>query len=296
MHDARLKRLIVSVRLNEYKMRDQNRNVPFTPDEIAESAAACRAAGAAIVHFHARNADGSPCFDKEVYAECAAKIREKSDILVDVTLGQVGVSGDDNRISHVRHMARDARTKADFAAVDTGSTNVDAYDPLSRAFRSTHRAYVNSIASCISLIREMRTAGVRPAVSAWTVPFLRACDALIDSGVLEEPVSVQIVLCEGGIVGGHPGTARGLQSMIDHLPLQRRIEWTVCCKEGNLFPAAALAMQAGGHVSPGIGDYAYPELGHPDNATLVTHMVALARAIGRPTASPAETRVMLGLD
>lgn len=290
------KKLMVSVRLNEYKLREHNPHVPYTPQEIAEAAAACREAGACIVHFHARHPDGSPCFDPEVYAECAARIRERCDILVDVTLGQVNVSGDDQRLAHVRHMARDARTRVDFAAVDTGSTNVDAYDAQARRFRSTGRAYVNSVASCITLIRDMQAAGVRPAVSAWTVPFLRTCDALIDSDVLQEPVSVQIVLCEGGIVGGHPGTAKGLQSMVDHLPLHRRIEWTVCCKEGNLFPAAAAAIQMGGHVAPGIGDYAYPELGYPDNAALVRQMVALGRAIGREPATPAEARVMLGLD
>ncbi|HBT42843.1 MAG TPA: hypothetical protein DEB21_12720, partial [Rhodospirillaceae bacterium] len=38
------KKVIIEVRVNEYMARDVNPNVPFTPDEIAEAAAACREA------------------------------------------------------------------------------------------------------------------------------------------------------------------------------------------------------------------------------------------------------------
>lgn len=289
------KKLIVSVRLNEYKLRTANPNIPYTPDEIARAAADCRKAGASIVHFHARNPDGSPCFEPEVFAECVRKIRERSDILVDVTLGQVNVAGDEQRIAHIRHMAKSAQTRPDFAAVDTGSTNVDAYDATAHRFISTNRSYVNSIDTCRFLIREMQSMGVRPAISAWAVPFLRGCASLLDHGDLPEPASVQIVLCDGGILGGHPNTPRGLMSMVEHLPLNYKIEWTVCCKEGNLFSAAATAIELGGHISPGLGDYAYPELGLPDNAVLVSRMVELGRSMGREPASVSDTRAMLGL-
>lgn len=290
-----VKKLLVCARINEYKSRAENRHVPFTPDEIAESAADCRRAGASIVHFHARNPDGSPNFDAEVYAECAAKIRERSDILIDVTLGQANVSGPDARIAHIRHMAASPETRPDFGAVDTGSTNVDTYDAGTRQYRSTNRSYVNSIETCQFLIREMRALGVTPAISAWAVPFLRGLDSLIDSGELAEPTSVQIVLCDGGLLGGHPNTPAGLLSMVDQLPRNRRLEWMVCVKEGNIFAAAAIAISLGGHISPGLGDYAYPELGYPSNGELVAHLVALARAMGRPAAAPDDCRRMLAM-
>ena len=54
------KKMIIEARINEYAMREENRHVPWTPDEIAETAARCRQAGASIVHFHARKPDGSP--------------------------------------------------------------------------------------------------------------------------------------------------------------------------------------------------------------------------------------------
>ena len=54
--DARDGKVMIEVRCNEYTMRDRNPNVPWSAAEIAEDAARCRDAGAAVVHYHARNA------------------------------------------------------------------------------------------------------------------------------------------------------------------------------------------------------------------------------------------------
>ncbi len=55
-----MKRMILEARINEYATRDETPHVRWTPDEIAEAAARCREAGASIVHFHAKEPDGSP--------------------------------------------------------------------------------------------------------------------------------------------------------------------------------------------------------------------------------------------
>jgi len=44
-----MKKMILEARINEYAMRDENPHVPWTADEIAETAARCREAGASIV-------------------------------------------------------------------------------------------------------------------------------------------------------------------------------------------------------------------------------------------------------
>lgn len=41
-----------------------------------------------------------------MYAEIVARIREKTDILIDSTLGQITVKEDENRLAHVREMGR----------------------------------------------------------------------------------------------------------------------------------------------------------------------------------------------
>jgi uncharacterized protein (DUF849 family) len=290
-----MKKLIITVRVNEYMSRAVNRNVPFTPDEIAETARECREAGASIIHFHARNPDGSPCHAPEVYAEIVAKIRERTDILVDSTLGQITVSESENRLAHIRLMGQQSKTRPDFAAVDAGSSNIDAYDREKKAFRTLDKVYLNSTETCLFLAKGMTEAGVKPHLSVWAVPFVRMVEAFLDMGAIREPAYVQCVLAEGGIVGAHPCTNRGLEALIDFLPPQRRIEWTVACKEGNLFNVAALALERGGHLAPGIGDYPYPELDCPTNAGLVRRFADLGRAIGRVPATTDEARELLGI-
>jgi len=289
------KKLLITVRVNEYMSRAVNRNVPFTPEEIAATAAECRAAGASIIHFHARNSDGSPSHAPEIYAEIVERIRDRTDILIDSTLGQITVSEDENRLAHIRLMGKQSRTRPDFAAVDTGSSNIDAYDAQTKRFKTVDKVYLNSTETCLFLAQGMTAAGVKPHLSVWAVPFVRMVDAFLDMGAIEEPAYVQCVLAEGGIVGAHPCTPRGLEALIDFMPANRRIEWTVCCKEGNLFNVAQFALERGGHLAPGIGDYPYTELGCPGNAELVQRCADLGRAMGREPATTPEARSMLGI-
>lgn len=289
------KKVIIEVRINEYAMRASNPNVPWTPEEIGADAAACRAAGASIVHFHARGMDGAASHEVATYAGTIRAIRSRCDLLVHPTLGQITVAGDQARIGPVEAMARDPATRPDFAPIDMGSTNIDPYDPAQKRFVSENKVYVNSVGTLSFLARRMRAAGVKPYLCAWTVPFVRAIEAFLDAGILEEPAMAGFVLTEGGLYGGHPGTVRGLETLLEFLPTHRRIEWSVMCKHGNLLPAAMAALERGGHVSIGLGDYPYNELGMPTNAELVSEIVRMARAIGREPATPTEVRTMLAM-
>ncbi|MFM9940720.1 MAG: 3-keto-5-aminohexanoate cleavage protein [Hyphomicrobiaceae bacterium] len=290
-----MKKLIIEVRVNEYAMRDGNPHVPWTAAEIGRDARAIREAGASVIHFHARGNDGSPAHKPDDYAACIREIRRTSDLIVHPTLGQITVGGQAERIAHIIELAKDPALKPEIAAIDTGSANIDIFDAGTKTFRTSGKVYVNAHDTLMMFCRQFADLGVRPVISAWNGPFLRSGGALMAMGLIPEPAYALLVHCEGGLLGGHPATADGLRSFVTHLPRDRRIEWTVCCKHGNLFPVAMQAIAEGGHVSIGIGDYDYPELGQPTNADLVREIARLARLIGRGVASPAEARVMLGL-
>ena len=89
-------------------------------------------------------------------------------------------------------------------------------------------------------------------------------------------------------LGGHPATLKGLQAHLDFLPPGKRVEWTAMTYGGNLFGLAAAIISQGGHISIGLGDYPYNELGMPTNADLIRRIVAIARECGREIATPAE--------
>jgi 3-keto-5-aminohexanoate cleavage enzyme len=59
--------------------REQQPNLPISPDEIAEAAYQAWKAGASIAHIHARKADGTPTQDMEVYREIKEKTAKKCD-------------------------------------------------------------------------------------------------------------------------------------------------------------------------------------------------------------------------
>ncbi len=290
-----MKKLIIEVRVNEYAMRDGNPNVPWTPAELGRDARAIRDAGASVIHFHARGANGESAHLPEEYAACIREIRGQSDLIVHPTLGQITVGGQEERIRHIVELAKDPALKPEIAAIDTGSANIDIFDAPTRTFKTTGKVYVNSHDTLMLFCRRFRDLGVRPVISAWNGPFLRSGGALMAMGLISEPAYALLVHCEGGLLGGHPATNDGLRSFLSHLPRDRRIEWTVCCKHGNLFPVAMQAIAEGGHVSIGIGDYDYPELGQPTNADLVREIVRMACLVGRDVATPSEARAMLAL-
>lgn len=290
-----MQKLIIEVRVNEYAMRDGNPHVPWTAEDLGRDAQAIREAGASVIHFHARKPDGAPAHEPEAYAAAIREIRKASDLIVHPTLGQITVGGSEERIRHIVELAKDPRLKPEIAAIDTGSANIDIFDAASATFRTTGKVYVNAHETLMLFCRRFRDLGVRPVISAWNGPFLRSGGALMAMGLIPEPAYALLVHCEGGLLGGHPATSDGLGCFLTHLPKDKRVLWTVCCKHGNLFPVAMQAIAEGGHVSIGIGDYDYPELGQPTNADLVREIVRMARLVGREVASPEEARRMLAL-
>ena len=288
-------KIIIEARINEYMQRDENPHVPWTPVEIAQAAADCRAEGASIVHYHVRNTDGSPCHDPEMYNDALRRIRDACDILVHPTLGQVTIKGDEARLRHIVETQNDPILKPDFAPIDMGSTNVDRFDSVAKAYRTDDLAYVNSIGTLQFFARRMRELGVKPELVSWTVPFTRTIEAFLEMGLVDEPVYLLFSLTDSGIFGGHPGTIRGLQAHLDFLPRDRNIVWSASNKIGNLFGPAALACEQGGNIAVGLGDYPYLELGQPTNGAVIREFVRLARGFGREPATPAETRHLLGM-
>ena len=61
--------------------KEANPNIPISPDEIIEEAAGCLSAGATIIHIHARDKDGRPTADPEVFKEIVDGIKKKGDAI-----------------------------------------------------------------------------------------------------------------------------------------------------------------------------------------------------------------------
>jgi uncharacterized protein (DUF849 family) len=291
-----MEKVIIEVRINEYASRNRNANVPFSPEEICEEALQCWRAGASIIHYHARDPKtGAPSAETAIYADTARRIRDKSDLLLMPTLGAWTLPSPEARMSHIVEMAKDPATKPDFAPIDMGTSNVDVFDKRNHRFLTDDVVYLNTTNTLQYFARTIRESGVRPVAVLWNVSAIRATNALVESGLFEAPVYAEIVLTEGGLLAGHPGTVRGLESMIDFIPESPRFEWNVMCVGGNLFPLVGAAIERGGHIAIGLGDYPYSEFGTPRNGELVERVALMARQVGREVATPTDARRILGL-
>lgn len=70
-----------------YKTKKDHPRLPMTPKELAETAAACRDAGAAMIHLHVRDHDGVHLLDEHAYRTATAAVGAAvgKDMVVQIT-------------------------------------------------------------------------------------------------------------------------------------------------------------------------------------------------------------------
>ena len=291
-------KLIIDARLNEYTSREPNPNIPFSPDEIARDAAACREAGASIVHYHARDPEsGAPSADPTLYAETARQIRNNCDAIIMPTLGANTVTDLDERISHLEFMAKEDATRAELAPLDLASISLGIWREGMNEVGGDDLVYYNSVGALKTLAARARAVGAQPMAAIWNVGSLRILEAFVQTGVLPRTIFAELFTTEGGLIAGHPGTRAGLQALIDFVPDSVDCLWAAACYGANALELVEQAVEQGGHVAIGLGDYAYPELGggQPTNAEVIAAVVEIARRKGREISTPEEARVRLDL-
>jgi 3-keto-5-aminohexanoate cleavage enzyme len=215
-------------------------------------------------------------------------------MLVNPTLGASTIPDPAQRVAHIPELAVDEATRPDFAPVDLGSFNVDPFDWESKTFRAEDIVYRTSVSGLRHEIDAITACGVGVQSVLWTVGSARCLGAFLAMGVLPSPAFAQVTLSDV-MLSTHPGTVRGMQTLVEFLPRDQQVHWSVSCFGGNLLKLVTTAVESGGHVSIGLGDYPYRELGEPTNAEVVAEVVRMVRAVGREPATPADVRDVLAI-
>lgn len=290
-----MKKLVIEVRMNEAASKAANPNVPYTPEEIVADAVACARAGAAVVHFHARNADATESSRTDDFRAVIEGIRDQCDVLVHPTLGRFREGlGSDSRTAHLREMIEQSNLRPDIAPLDLGSNNLDMWDPAARQFIGDGFVYRNTTLDLRQMATQLTGWGITPQLAIWSVPALRLMGAMMEAGYLPEPAYPVLFLSSERFLAGHPATSLGLRAFLDAMPAGKRVEWSVLVHGQSMLAILPEVIGLGGHVSIGLGDHSYAELGQPGNAQLVERVVEVARLMGREIATPEEARDMLG--
>ncbi len=250
-------------------------NLPLTTDAIAEEATAAWRAGAAVIHLHAREEDGTPTQDREVFAALVDAIRERGcEAILNLSCGTAGGRSErDDRLGPLE-------LGPEMGSLDCGTINFG------------DRIFEGDVPFLRRMAQAFRDHGVAPELECFDTGHVGLALALREEGLLDDPLRVQFVL---GVPGtGVPASFEQVEHMRRLLP--PRAVWSVCAIGRDQLPMNAYCLIAGGHVRTGLEDNLYFERGvRATNSELVARVVRLAGELGRPFASVEQAREILAL-
>ena len=276
--------------------QDRSHHVPRSPKQIADSAIDAAKAGAAVVHCHVRDPEtGIPSRKIEYYKEVTNRIREAEvDVILNLTAGMGGdmvfgsvdsplpysengtdMAGADERVQHLEECLPEICT------LDCGTMN----------FAEADYVMTNTPGMLRSMAQKMTNLGVRPEIEAFDTGHLWFAKQLVNEGLIENPVMVQLCM---NVPWGAPDDLNTLMAMVNNIPN----EWTFSAFSlgRHQMPYVAAAVLAGGNVRVGLEDNIFLDKGVlATNAQLVERASKIINNLGAKIIGPSEVRQKLNL-
>lgn len=269
-----MEKLIITAALTGGEVtRKQQPNLPLTPEEIAEAAYDCYLAGVSIVHVHARDEEGNPTQDYEVYKKISELIAEKCNVIFQPSTG--------GSIWHTfEERMQPLKLNPEYATLDAGTCNFG------------DGVFMNSPEYITNFAKEMLARNVKPEIEVFERGMIENALRLVKAGLLTEPINFNFVL---GVPGAAPGHVDDLVFLANHIPPGSN--WTVSGIGRHQLLLAMHAMSMGGHVRIGFEDNIYYHKGvlANSNAQLAARISRIAKEMGREIATPDEARKILGI-
>lgn len=289
-----MEKLIITVAVTgSLTTRNQNPNIPYTPEEIAASTVeACRA-GASVVHLHAREpSTGKPVQDVDLFKETIRLIRRGCGILINTSTGGGPGMTFDERIGIIPALSADRETKPEMASLNSGSINFGILSRKNREF-VLDAVQLNPWSQLLRFADTMKKHGVKPESEIYEVGMINNVRVLQEIGAIDAPLHFQFVL---GVMGGMQATVENLVFLRSVVP--QGSTWSLCTVGLDIFTLGPVAIAAGGHVRVGLEDTVHVAKGKlaKSNAEIVTKMARIAGEMGKELASPQDARRILNLE
>jgi len=269
------KTIITVAPTGAWPTKEHNPAIPITPEEIAADVYECWQAGAAVAHLHMRDEHGKGTMDKERFRKTVSLIREKCDIILNLT-----TSGDLNATDETR-MAHLIELKPELASFDAGSMNW-----------MHNSLFLNPPAFLEKLGQVMQENSVKPEVEVFDAGMYYNAAYYVKKGVLKAPCHFQFVL---GAAGGTAATVENLVFLKSLLPADAT--WSAIGIGAGHMPILLATIALGGNVRVGMEDnvlYAKGRLAK-SNAEFVERAVRLIGEANHTAATPEDARMILRL-
>ncbi|MGO9882460.1 MAG: 3-keto-5-aminohexanoate cleavage protein [Solirubrobacteraceae bacterium] len=272
-------------------------HVPVTPEEIAASAIDAARAGAAVVHIHVRDPDTARgARDVSLYRRAVGMIRDADvDVVLNLTAGMGGdlvlggphsplplddagtdMAGAMERLAHVEEL------QPEICTLDCGTMNFAAGGDYVMA---------NTPEMLRAMAGRIKELGVRPELEVFDSGHLVMVKDLLDEGLIEDPVLIQLCM---GIRYGAPDDPLTLLGLVNQLPAGTVFS---AFSIGRMqLPYVAMAVLAGGNVRVGLEDNLYAGPGEKaTNAQLVERATTILEAMNVRVLTADEVRERLRL-
>ena len=257
--------------------KEMNPAVPYTPKEIVDAAVECHKAGAAITHIHVRDPKtGRPDFKVELFKEVLYGIRQRCDVIINLTTSGLFLDGPDV----ISQRLQNVYLKPDMCSFDLGSINFQ------------DRVFINSPEWGEIAAKCMQDNDVKPEIEVFDVGHIyQACD-LVQKGLIDDPPYFQLCM---GVNWGIEASAENLLFMKNKLP--SNAQWSVLGIGKAQLSMITMGILLGGNIRVGFEDNIYLKKGElaSSNAKMVEMALDLAERLGRQVATPLEARSILSI-
>ena len=255
--------------------KEQNPAVPYTVEEVAREAKSAYDAGAAVIHLHVREDDGTPTQSHERFQACVdAILKECPDVIIQPSTGGAVGMTDLERLD-----STNITPTPEFATLDCGTCNFGGDE-----------IFVNTDNTIFNFAKIMQEKGIKPELECFDKGMIDIAMKAHKKGLLNEPLHFDFVL---GVQMS--ATIRDLSFCVDSLPAGAT--WTGCAIGKDAFKIAAASIAMGGHCRIGFEDTLYLEKGvlAKNNGELVAKVAQIAKLLGRELATPDEAREILSI-
>ena len=277
--------------------------LPLTPEHIARESIAAAAAGASIIHLHARVPEtGQPTGDPEVFAQFLPAIKRSTDAVINLTTGGSPTMTVQDRL------AAAARFQPEMCSLNMGSMNFAIFPAAKRikqwkypweqdyVVNSDDFIFRNTFRDITYILETLGAAGTKFEHECYDVGHLYNLAHFLERGLVKPPFFVQLIF---GILGGIGADVENLLFMkrtADKL-FGDDYSWSVLGAGRFQMPFATQAVMMGGNVRVGLEDSLFIGRGQlaKSNAEQVGKARRLIEELGFQVATPKDARAMLGL-
>jgi 3-keto-5-aminohexanoate cleavage enzyme len=267
--------------------KNQNPNTPYSPQELAQAAHLAYKAGAAMVHVHAIEDDGTNSTRVERIKEGHAAIKDKTpELIVNLTSALGMGATPEQRLAQIveirPEMASLNMATMNFAGVNrkTGEVIVDY-------------TFENQLNMVSDFAKTMKEVGTKPELEVYSTAGIDNYYFLSGSGYFTDPVNFNFVW---GVCGGASFRPATFVGMVSSLP--PGANFSTCGVGNEEWPAITQAILCGGHVRVGLEDNVRMPNGEmaKGNYELVENAVRIVQALGCEPATPEEARTIFGIN